>query len=44
LIAIWMMQAPGARNETRTLLRSLVYGALVDPPLDPAKPITAIAL
>jgi CubicO group peptidase (beta-lactamase class C family) len=30
LIAIWMMQAPGARNEMRTLLRSLVYAALVD--------------
>ena len=29
LIAIWMMQAPGARNEMRTLLRTLVYGALV---------------
>jgi CubicO group peptidase (beta-lactamase class C family) len=31
LVAIWMMQAPGARNETRALFRTLVYSALVSP-------------
>jgi CubicO group peptidase (beta-lactamase class C family) len=29
LIALWMMQAPGARAETRALFRTLVYSALV---------------
>jgi CubicO group peptidase (beta-lactamase class C family) len=29
LIALWLMQAPGARAETRTLFRALVYSALV---------------
>lgn len=32
LVALWMIQAPGARAEVRTLLRTLVYAALVAPP------------
>jgi CubicO group peptidase (beta-lactamase class C family) len=31
LIALWLMQAPGARTEVRTLFRTLVYSALVTP-------------
>lgn len=31
LVALWLMQAPGARAETRTLFRTLVYSALVSP-------------
>ena len=31
LVALWLMQAPGARSETRTLFRTLVYSALVSP-------------
>lgn len=31
LVALWLMQAPGARSEIRTLFRSLVYSALVAP-------------
>jgi CubicO group peptidase (beta-lactamase class C family) len=31
LVALWLMQAPGARAETRTLFRTLVYSALEAP-------------
>jgi CubicO group peptidase (beta-lactamase class C family) len=31
LVALWLMQAPGARAEIRTLFRTLVYSALTSP-------------
>jgi CubicO group peptidase (beta-lactamase class C family) len=31
LVALWLMQAPGARAETRSLFRTLVYSALETP-------------
>jgi CubicO group peptidase (beta-lactamase class C family) len=37
LIALWLMQAPGARAETRTLFRTLVYSALVADESTPAR-------